>query len=232
MKPLLQIVIGYFFMVKIRNLNAVLLMGTIGLTATLMTAPPAQAGWFDWLKSKPALNPYNVCTVSLNKATIEKNLAAASCAEVLHPDDMGSCVETVAAKKIESGLALSACRSVRRPLDLATCVTVIQKQDATAVLTDVLESCRRSLLPDRFGQCVVGLNGKPLQVATREGLGTCIDASDRPTDIELLRTFEPTGTVPAAPTMPVIRTTPTTPVAPTTTPNPTATPPVTTPQLF
>jgi hypothetical protein len=219
-------------MVKIRNLNAVLLVGTIGLTAGLMTAPPAQAGWFDWLNSKSALNPYNVCTVSLNKATIEKNLAAMSCAEVLHPDDMGSCVETVvgivAAKKIESGPALSACRSVRRPLDLATCVTVIHKQDASAVLTDVLESCRRSLLPDRFGACVVGLNGKPLQVAIRDGLGTCIDASDRPTDIELLRSFEPSGTVPI---VPVIRTTsPISPVTPT--PNPTATPPVTTPQLF
>jgi hypothetical protein len=221
-------VTGYFFMVKIRNLNALLLAGTAGLTIGLMTAPPAQAGWFDWLKSKPALNPYNVCTVSLNKATIEKNLAATACAEVLHPDDMGSCVETVAAKKIESGLALSACRSVRRPLELATCVTVIHKQDASAMLTDVLESCRRSLLPDRFGQCVVGLNGKPLQVATREGLGTCIDASDRPTDIQLLRSFEPSGTVP------VIRTTsPTSPTSSTTpTSNPTATPPVTTPQLF
>jgi hypothetical protein len=223
-KTLLQIVTGYFFMVKIRNLNAVLLIGTIGMTAGLMTASPAQAGWFDWLKSKPALNPYNVCTVSLNKATIEKNLAAASCAAVLHPDDMGSCVETVAAKKIESGLALSACRSVRRPLDLATCVTVIHKQDASAVLTDVLESCRRSLLPDRFGECVVGLNGKPLQVATREGLGTCIDASDRPTDIELLRSFEPSGTIP------VIR--PTSPTTNSPATNPTATPPVTTPQLF
>jgi hypothetical protein len=179
-------------MVKMHNSKE--LIGSLALagTITLSVAPPSLAGWF----SQPSINPYNACTVSLDKVAIKKEVAADACAEALHPDHVGTCVENIAAKKVDSTIALGACRSVRRPMELSTCVSDIHKQDDKATLTDVLEFCRRSLLPERYGKCVVGLNGKPLQVVTKEALMTCIDASDRPTDIELLRTFEAADKVP------------------------------------
>jgi hypothetical protein len=219
-------------MMKIRNINPNRFkrVGLATLTGTIVAGitTPALALFGS---DKPALNAYKLCSVSLDKAAVGKDIAAVACAEALHPDDMGLCVERVAAKKVDANTALLACRSVRRPIELATCVSEIQKQDEKAVLTDVLEFCRRSLLPERYGQCVVGLNDKPLQIATPTGLTTCIDASDRPTDIELLRTFEPIDKVPSirnpmgAPIMPPSFT----PGPSTPTPAPT---PTTTPQLF
>jgi hypothetical protein len=240
-----SIVIGTFFMVKIRNSNSgsLELIGTLALVGTiaLSTAQPATAGWFDFLKRKPTINPYNACTVSLDKATIKKEIAADACAEALHPDQVGTCVENIAAKKVDSTIALGACRSVRRPMELSTCVGDIHQQDKNATLTDVVEFCRRSLLPERYGNCVVGLNDKPLQVVTKEGLMTCIDASDRPTDIELLRTFEAADKVPTirnplgSPIVPPTFTPGPNPATiPSATPgsNPSAPSPGTTPQLF
>jgi hypothetical protein len=153
---------------------AVMWLGTLAIVA-----PPAQAGW---LQAKPSADDYRLCGIGLDKAGIAKDVAAMACAEVLHPEDLAVCVGNITTLKLEAVTTLNACRRVRRPLELATCVQDIHKQDANAVLGNVLEACRQSLLPDRYGKCVVGLN-QSLKTPIAQGLATCIDASDRPIDV-------------------------------------------------
>jgi hypothetical protein len=140
-----------------------------------------------------AANNYNQCGERLAKAGITQAVAAPACAEVLHPNDLGRCVQEISAQQVDAMTTLEACRRVRRPLELSTCVQDIHRQDKAAALTNVLEACRVSLLPERYGKCVVGLN-QSLGVPTATGLSTCIDASDRPVDV--LSTFIPIKDVP------------------------------------
>ncbi|MBE9030729.1 hypothetical protein IQ266_13410 [filamentous cyanobacterium LEGE 11480] len=138
-------------------------------------------------------NAYKLCGERLDQAGVAKEIAAKACAEVLHPDRVSQCTLDISAKQVDVLATLSACRRVRRPLELSTCVLDIHAQDAEAVLPNVMEACRQSLLPKRYGKCVVGLN-QSLAMATPIGLSTCIDASDRPTDV--LSTFKPLKDVP------------------------------------
>lgn len=177
---------------------------------------------------RPAMaNTYETCAKTVVKAGVEGNVAGLACAQDLHPEHLGRCVERVTKATLGADAALSACRRVRRPLDLAECVTDIHFQDKQAPMADVLEYCRKSLLPVRFGECVTGLGRDPLKLATREGLDVCINASDRPKDLQLVpldsvlgpnqsTTVIPTPSTPA----PVIMPSP----MPNPTPNPTSNP--------
>ncbi|MEB3294231.1 MAG: hypothetical protein VKJ24_13820 [Synechococcales bacterium] len=185
----------------------------VGLMTVLLPVLPAQA------------NDYQTCTAKLKAAKVADDVVAKVCAEALHPKIVGLCVERIVAKKLDADPTVEACRRVRRPIELAKCVTEIAAQDVKAPMPEVLDSCRRSLLPDRFGECVVGLNRQPLKVATKEGLGICIDASDRPKDLQLIpldQVITPSGSIPTSPSLPAPRTD---------MPKPTPAP-VTTPQLF
>lgn len=135
---------------------------------------------------------YRQCGERLSAAGVAPEVAAAACAEVLHPGDVGQCVLNINANQVDALTALDACRRVRRPLALSTCLQDIHRQDETALLTNVLEACRVSLLPERYANCVVGLN-QSLDVPTATGLSTCLDASDRPVD--MLSTFIPADQV-------------------------------------
>ncbi len=139
---------------------------------------------------------YRQCGERLNAAGISTEVAATACAEVLHPDDMGQCVLDIRTQQVDALTALAACRRVRRPLALSTCLQDIHRQDGAAVLTEVLEACRVSLLPKRYANCVVGLN-ESLKVPAATGLSTCLDASDRPVDV--LSTFIPADQLPRMP---------------------------------
>ncbi|NJN48643.1 MAG: hypothetical protein HC805_01055 [Alkalinema sp. RL_2_19] len=181
-------------MVKMAQIKAAI--GTATLLSTLaIVAPPAQAGWFtDWFNAnKTPENAYKLCGERLDKAGIAKDVASTACAEVLHPEYVSQCVMDISAKQVDALATLAACRRVRRPLALSTCVTDIHQQDAVAALPTVMEACRLSLLPERYGKCVVGLN-QSLAIATLAGLTQCLDASDRPTDV--LSTFIPIDNLP------------------------------------
>jgi hypothetical protein len=209
-----------FSMVKMlqTNLATWLKSGLVtltGLSTMAIVAAPAQANWF---QSKPLENGYKRCGTSLDQAGIAKDVAATACAEVLYPEDLGACVVNITPLKLDAMTTLNACRRVRRPLELATCVQDVHKQDGNAVLGNVLEACRQSLLPERYGKCVVGLN-QSLAVPTAKGLTTCIDASDRP--IDMLSTFVPIGQLPRLNGFGSTDSMGATPVAPNSTPNPT-----------
>jgi hypothetical protein len=160
----------------------------LGSTILALSAEPASA-W--WIFSKPPFKGeptpaarYQTCARDLDKAGIKGNTAATACSEVVRPEELGTCVEQITTlQKADPSVTLKACTQVRRPVELGICVTEVRRQDKNAPLNETIESCRRSLLPAQYGGCVVGLNRKPLQLATKDGLNTCIDASDRPMDL-------------------------------------------------
>lgn len=202
------------------------LLGLFGAIASLGlgTVPAVQA------------NPYNACIRDLTNAKLDqdattKDAMIKGCAEALHPDQVGTCVARISAptdNPIAAASALDACRRVRRPLDLATCVGDIRNVDGKAPMMDVLNSCRQSLLPVRFGHCVVGLREKPLEQSIAQNLTSCLDASDYRKDIQLRPMSDLVGpyVVPSVEpiTRPQVQQSP----APTTMPPSTTT----TPQLF
>ena len=226
-------------MIKSRvSVSALVLFGSVGLGSVALlglgNVSPAQA------------NEYQSCSARLTEVKLDRLSIAQGCAEALHPADVGTCVVRIVNNqsvnnKIVNLDALDACRRVRRPLELATCVTMIHQSTETMPLSNdaskmVLDSCRKSLLPERYGRCVVGFRNNPLQKTivdvamtdrTKEldrtqeldGLNTCLDATDYRKDIKLIPLSEVIGPASPAPTM----TNPpyTSPIMPTPMPTPT-----------
>ncbi|MGV0027120.1 hypothetical protein [Phormidesmis priestleyi] len=189
---------------------------TASLVAIALPISPAKAELFGGIFSNQP-NPYLVCSRDLAGAQISTPDAASACSQALRPQDLGSCVVRIANNKIAGTDALSVCRQVRRPIEAGNCVVRIRQQASDAAVVDVLDSCRRSLLPERYAECVVGLN-RQLKIAGKEAIGTCLNASDRPTDV--LPTFIPAGAAIPGATSPVP-----TPVVPSFTESPTPTTP-------
>ena len=205
-------------MIKSRVRMSVLMGLSSAALLGLGTISPAQA------------NEYQSCSASLTEVKLDRLSVAQGCAEALHPQDVGTCVvRIVNDKSVNSKIvnldALDACRRVRRPLELATCVTMIHQSTETMSFSNdaskmVLASCRKSLLPERYGRCVVGFRNNPLQKTivdpvqkaivdpamtdrTQEldGLNTCLDATDYRKDIELIPLSEVLGPVSPASTI-------------------------------
>jgi hypothetical protein len=115
-------------------------------------------------------------------------------------------------------------------LELATCVNEIRNSDQSQTqMMDVLDACRRSLLPERFAQCVVGFRNKPLERKISEGLVTCLDATDYRKDVvlrplsDLINTYIPApqgSSVQVTPLPQIIKPTPQTSPTPKTSPTP------------
>ena len=185
-------------------------------------------------------NEYQSCSASLTEVKLDRLSVAQGCAEALHPQDVGTCVVRIVNNqsvnnKIVNLDALDACRRVRRPLELATCVTMIHQSTETIPLSNdaskmVLDSCRKSLLPERYGRCVVGFRNNPLQKTvvdvamtdrTKEldGLNTCLDATDYRKGIKLIPLSE--VITPASPTPTMTNPPYTSPVIPMPMPTPT-----------
>lgn len=127
---------------------------------------------------------YDVCAQTLIAGGISAEAAAAACAASLYPQDLVECVAEIdLATDLPTENALAACRRVRRPVEMSQCVNQI----ATAGLPDgsaqrVLDGCRRSLLPDRYSDCVVGL-ALSAELTLDSALSTCIAAGDRPQNV-------------------------------------------------
>ncbi|MEL6402276.1 MAG: hypothetical protein AAFR26_24855 [Cyanobacteria bacterium J06626_4] len=154
-------------------------LATIGLIATsafsLMTSPAqAQATDFD----------YDNCASELLDAGIAPDAAAAACAMSYRPTEISSCVSGVLnASAVLPESALVACSRDRRPDEVATCVSNIH---ADLVVNDsemVLEHCHRTILPERYAACVVGIANE-VDYTTEDSLTTCIAAGYKPLDIE------------------------------------------------
>ncbi|MEA5514082.1 hypothetical protein [Nodularia sp. UHCC 0506] len=150
----------------------------------LTTPVLAIAGWLVMITPSMAVttsyaNDYRVCTARLLNLGITEQAVSQGCAKALRPRDLSSCVVRINQQTQVSPVdALSSCEQARRPKDLSTCVVGIARNTQEAVHTTVLNYCGRSLLPERFALCVVGLRSE-LDIAPTQAMDTCIDASDR-----------------------------------------------------
>jgi len=148
------------------------LLGWLAIPTPATIAPPAGA------------NQYHTCARDLTAAGIAPEAARSTCAKALHPAEMAACVESVAeVTEAAPDQILSACSQDRRPQEMASCVSDIYTTLAGAEALPVIESCRRSILPQRYSACVLGL-AEALDLSRDEALSSCLSAGYRPTDLD------------------------------------------------
>lgn len=146
-------------------------------------------------------NNYYKCTSDLVDANVRPEEAERACSRALHPEDLSECVVKINRRTdISSRDALETCSGVRRPLDLATCVVDISDRARAGAAFSIMSNCRRSLLPARYSQCVVGLNRR-LDISPARAMDACIDAGDRVRDLDA--SFVPSDRQPVLPPLPV-----------------------------
>lgn len=172
---------------------------TVSLVAIALPIAPAKAFFGSDRRD------YESCAADLTRAKLSAAEAANACGQALRPGDLGTCVNRIADEKVSGSDALLVCRQVRRPVEAASCVVGIRRNVSDTAIVDVLDSCRRSLLPQTFSDCVVGLNSQ-LKVGGKQAIASCLDASDRPFD--LLPTFIPLGNEIPIPITPSLTPTP------------------------
>lgn len=152
-------------------------LATLLLLAGALPTEPASAITMRFPRSK---NPYRVCIQELIGAGVVADAASGACAGALHPRDISKCVVQINGKtNIAAADALSSCQRVRRPNELATCVVDINGKSRTQAAAPllVLDQCRRSLLPQQFSECVVGLS-RQLDFPTDRLMTTCLNSRD------------------------------------------------------
>jgi len=141
-------------------------------------------------------NEFQVCAAILQDAKIDSDKIPTACAQALHPKELSKCVLQIKdGTKIEGDTAVINCFRVRRPLELSQCVTQIVQYTRDPVQLDVLDYCRRSLLPIRYSECVVGLSVQVKGLTPSRAMETCISALDWPN--ELYPSFVPTNVPPS-----------------------------------
>jgi hypothetical protein len=155
-------------------------LATLGLLAAALPIEPTSAITIRFSRNR---NHYRVCTQELIRTGVTADAAAGACAGALHPRDISHCVVQINRKtKIAAADALSSCQRVRRPNHLATCVIDINRKSRTQPADPllVLDQCRRSLLPEVFSECVVGLS-RQVDFPTDRLMTTCLDSRDKVT---------------------------------------------------
>lgn len=149
----------------------------LAIAALVATAIPCAPAAAIRIRSIAPGNNYQICTERLLRAGIAPNTLANACADALHPEELSNCTLKIKLRTPIAPLdALSACSQVRRPNDLSTCVLEVNSNTRDAVATDVLDYCRRSLLPISFSECVVGLN-RTIDISASKALDTCFDTA-------------------------------------------------------
>lgn len=159
---------------KLRRFLPLVPLATLSLATILGPMAPSQ-GEDIYQRSS---NLYRVCTRDLLKAGITADKGSTACAAALYPHYISKCVTKITKKgAIPANDALFNCTRVRRPLDLADCVQNIKSKTKGAESLSIVNHCRRSLLPLRFSECVVGVSrGLKGPMATEEIMNTCLDA--------------------------------------------------------
>ncbi|TRT77978.1 MAG: hypothetical protein EWV82_18540 [Microcystis aeruginosa Ma_AC_P_19900807_S299] len=143
-------------------------------------------------------NQFSACT------GVSPEDAATACSEALIPKELSRCVAMIKSKTpIDGNLALQACFQVRRPIDLGNCVVDIHRAaplfatnspkqtetetakepDKLGISTQILDSCRQSLLPGRFSECVIAVSRDVDKNNPSQALQTCLSAEDFPRDL-------------------------------------------------
>ncbi|NJK99401.1 MAG: hypothetical protein HC910_02120 [Spirulinaceae cyanobacterium SM2_1_0] len=173
----------------------VLLLTTATLLLSAAIAPPSQALFFRYRDGDDP-EDFEDCARELLESGLPDDQVAIACAEALVPEDLSSCVSDIAAHTlVEANLALFACFRVRRPIELANCTVDITREtiepfygdrndETAASARDALDRCRRSLLPERYASCVIGLS-EPIALTPMDAMAICLEAEDFPRELYL-----------------------------------------------
>ena len=138
------------------------------------------------IPSRPAnaFTEFQICAAQLVRlAAVAPEEAAAACSDALHPKELSRCVVTI--HQLTPTLtqdALVACTKVRRPVELSSCVSDISNKTRESQTSEVIDYCRRSLLPLRYSECVVGLS-REVDFAPSRAMALCIKAEDFPRNL-------------------------------------------------
>ncbi|MEO1446961.1 MAG: hypothetical protein AAFV46_12160 [Cyanobacteria bacterium J06635_11] len=142
--------------------------------ALALVASPAAAASPDYFECAAGMTDYGISETS----------AIAACAGARYPEDLGACVVDVNEfTGLTAESALAVCQRSRRPIEVANCTIDIHDAFLDSPNSKVLENCGRSLLPERYGTCVVEIVDAT-EVAVDTALDQCIRAGYRPWRIE------------------------------------------------
>lgn len=131
---------------------------------------------------------YSICAGELLDRGIVPDQVAIACSQAIIPADLSFCVTKINRLTSVTAMdALSACTRVRRPVEMSTCVVDIFNRTTGAnpsvfvsPANAILDNCRRSLLPLKFADCVIGLSQHIDFRASSDGvLRSCIAAEER-----------------------------------------------------
>ncbi len=126
---------------------------------------------------------YDRCANELLAAGVGTEAAAQACALAYRPTEVSGCVTGVLAlAAVTPEEALGACSRDRRPTEVATCVTDIHQVLVVNDSSSVLNHCHRSILPERYAACVIGLTAT-VGYTTEESMASCIAAGYRPENV-------------------------------------------------
>lgn len=135
-------------------------------------------------------NDFRNCISKMIDNGVTEENASQACAQALVPEDLSRCVANIRRQtQINSEDILSACYRVRRPRDLASCVVDINRNQLRNftpetpedrgnrdLATTALDNCRRSLLPARYSQCVIGFTSVVEKQTPEKAMEVCISA--------------------------------------------------------
>jgi len=95
---------------------------------------------------------------------------------------LATCVDQIIATDVEGNDALQACYRVRRTDELASCVTTISSNLEPGKSGMALDSCQRSLLPERHAECTLDL-AYISEISSEEAMTSCLAAEITPSDV-------------------------------------------------
>lgn len=157
------------------------LLASIGISTLLgaIAGPVVASPFYPSRYRGGTLRDYETCTSQLLDLELGEELASLACGTAYRPRNLADCVSEIAiATDITASTALETCRQVRRPVNLATCTVEIAGITDGNNLGNILDSCRRSLLPERYANCVLGITNMS-DVAPVTAMTDCLDATDR-----------------------------------------------------
>ncbi len=143
------------------------LLSTAGLGTVAVAPAAASPDYFD-------------CAVGMINSGVSESDAIAACSAARYPEDLGACVVDVNEfTGLTANTALVVCSRTRRPIEVANCTIDIHDAFLESPSTKVLEGCGRSILPDRYGTCVVDIVDAA-EITVDDALTQCLRAGFRP----------------------------------------------------
>lgn len=157
-------------------------LAVVSLLSAIVPMKPAQG--FPSFRLVPE-SDYVKCVQQLEQAEASPQITMEACAMASRPANIGECVTRISRDGgIVADEAVLGCVSVRRPQELASCVVNITRSESDVDPLYVLEGCARSLLPERYAFCVVGMGRGSTNFAVDDRLRVCLNPPEEFTDLD------------------------------------------------